>query len=156
MDESADRFFRQAIQTPSPSGYEERIQALVRQYIQPHADQLRTDVHGNQIASIGDPGGPRLMYAGHCDQIGMLVSHIDDIGFVYAQTIGGWDPQQLIGQAMTIWAADGPVASAISRKPIHLLTTKERNQVVQLDQLWLDVGASNQKEAAQRFASVTR
>ena len=45
------------------------------------------------------------MYAGHCDQIGMLVSHIDEFGFLYAQTIGGWDPQQLIGQAMTVWSA---------------------------------------------------
>ena len=63
--------------------------------------QVRTDVHGNLIASTGDPSGPRLMFAGHCDQIGMLVSYIDEFGFLYAQTIGGWDPQQLIGQAMT-------------------------------------------------------
>ncbi len=148
MDDHALSFFRSAIQTPSPSGYEEPIQALIRNFISPHAQELRTDVHGNLIASIGDSSGPRLMYAGHCDQIGMIVSYIDENGFVYAQTIGGWDSQQLIGQAMTIWTSTGPVACAISRKPIHLLNTKERNQVVQLDQLWLDIGAKNQAEAA--------
>ncbi|MEM9588782.1 MAG: M42 family peptidase, partial [Planctomycetota bacterium] len=60
---------------------------------------------------------------------------------------GGWDPQQLIGQAMTIWTDDGPVAGLISRKPIHLLSTKERTQVVQLEQMWLDVGAQSEDEA---------
>lgn len=148
MDETARRFFQSAIQTPSPSGFEESIQALVRGYIKPHSDELRTDIHGNQIASIGDPTGPRLMLAGHCDQIGMLVSYIDDDGFIYAGTIGGWDPQQLVGQAMTIWTDSGPVSAVISRKPIHLLTPAERKQVVELGQLWLDIGASNKAEAA--------
>jgi putative aminopeptidase FrvX len=142
------RFFRAAIETPSPSGFEEPIQSLTRQYISSHCDDLRTDVHGNLIASIGDPTGPCLMYAGHCDQIGMLISHIDDDGYLYAATIGGWDPQQLIGQAMTIWTATGPVPAVISRKPIHLLTTSERDQVVKLTELWLDIGAANKAEAS--------
>lgn len=150
MEDSARHFFRSAIETPSPSGFEEPLQALVREYIAPHAEQVRIDVHGNLIASTGDPSGPRLMYAGHCDQIGMLVSYVDENGFVYAQTIGGWDPQQLVGQTMTIWTSDGPLAAAISRKPIHLLTQKERSEVVQLDQLWLDIGAESQEEAQKR------
>jgi len=149
IHEAAQRFFEAAIRTPSPSGYEERLQALVREYITPHAAGVRTDVHGNVVATAGDERGPRLMYAGHCDQIGMLVSHIDEAGFVYAQTIGGWDPQQLIGQAMTIWTDSGPVAAAISRKPIHLLNESERKEVVQLSQLWLDIGAESQEEAQQ-------
>ncbi len=149
MEESAHQFFRSAIETPSPSGYEEPIQALVRQYITPHAQHVRTDVHGNLIASAGDPSGPRLMFAGHCDQIGMLISYIDDSGFLYAQTIGGWDPQQLIGQPMTIWTASRPVPAVISRKPIHLLTSKERAKVVELDELWLDIGAKNKAEASE-------
>lgn len=148
MEESALRFFESAIETPSPSGFEEPIQALVGEYIAPHADELRTDVHGNLIASIGDSSGPRVMFAGHCDQIGMLISYIDEAGFLYAQTIGGWDPQQLIGQAMTIWTTSGPVAGVISRKPIHLLTSKERQKVVELNELWLDIGAVDQKQAA--------
>jgi len=140
-------FFRAAILTPSPSGYEQPIQRLVRDFISPHADQVRTDVHGNVIASAGDPAGPRLLLAGHCDQIGMLVTYVDEFGFVYAQTIGGWDPQQLIGQAMTVWTDSGPLPAVISRKPIHLLNETERKQVVQLEQLWLDIGAKSKAEA---------
>ncbi len=147
MDDSALDFFRQAIRTPSPSGYEEPIQGLIRGYIEPHADAVRIDVHGNLIASLGDPAGPRLLYAGHCDQIGMLVCFIDENGFVYGQTIGGWDPQQLVGQPMTVWTASGPVAAVVSRKPIHLLNKKEREEVVQLEQLWLDIGAADEEEA---------
>ncbi|MCC9602197.1 M42 family metallopeptidase [Stieleria sp. JC731] len=149
MNTDARQFFENAINTPSPSGYEERIQKLVREYVQPHADEVRVDIHGNLIASCGDTSGPRLMYAGHCDQIGMLISHIDENGYVYAQTIGGWDPQQLIGQAMTIWGDDGPVPALISRKPIHLLNDQERKKVVGLDEMWLDVGAADEDQARQ-------
>ncbi len=151
MQDNARAFFEQAIATPSPSGYEERIQKLIRDYITPHADRVRIDVHGNLIAEIGNDDGPRLMLAGHCDQIGMLVSHIDENGFVYAQTIGGWDPQQLIGQAMSIWTDSGEVPAVISRKPIHLLNNDERKKVVGLDEMWLDVGANGDKQAREKI-----
>lgn len=151
MDASGYQFFLQAIETPSPSGYEQRIQSLVARYLDGYAESSRIDVHGNYIATAGDTNGPRLMLAGHCDQIGMLVSHIDDEGFVYAQTIGGWDPQQLIGQSMTIWTDNGPLPAAISRKPIHLLTTEERGRVVRLDELWLDIGAVNGEDAREKI-----
>lgn len=151
MDDGAYQFFKHALETPSPSGYEQRIQALVGSYLEAHAEDTRIDVHGNLIASTGDQLGPRLMLAGHCDQIGMLVSHIDEDGFVYAQTIGGWDPQQLIGQSMTIWTQGGPLAAAISRKPIHLLTNEEKSRVVRLDELWLDIGAQDGATARDRI-----
>lgn len=142
-----NEFLQKAIRTPSPSGYEEPIQKLIGEYLDPHTQDVSIDVHGNLTASLGDTQGPRLMLAGHCDQIGMLISYIDDDGFLYAQTIGGWDPQQLIGQSMTIWTAGGPVAAVISRKPIHLLSPKEREQVVRLDEMWLDIGATSADEA---------
>ena len=149
MHPNAIQLLQTAIETPSPSGYEEKIQQLVREYLEPCADSIRIDIHGNLIAVKNGAQEPRLMLAGHCDQIGMLVTHIDEAGFVYAQTIGGWDPQQLIGQAMTIWTAKGPLAAVISRKPIHLLNPKERQQVVELQQLWLDIGAKDQEQASQ-------
>ena len=89
------------------------------------------------------------MYAGHCDQIGMLVTYINDAGFVFAQTIGGWDPQQLIGQPMSIWTRGGRIPAVISRKPIHLLTPEERKKVVDLNDLWLDIGAADGKQASE-------
>jgi endoglucanase len=148
MNDDARRFLQTLLETPSPSGYERPIQQVVRDYATPFADRVTTDVHGNVIACRNPAAPLRVMYAGHCDQIGMLVTQIDDSGFIYAETIGGWDSQQLIGQRMTIWTAPGPVAAVIARKPIHLLNEQERKQVVKLEELWLDIGARDKSEAA--------
>ncbi|MEM9656745.1 MAG: M42 family metallopeptidase, partial [Planctomycetota bacterium] len=91
----------------------------------------------------------RIMFAGHADQIGLLVTHIDDQGFIYTNTIGGWDPQQLIGQRMTIYTDAGPIPAVIARKPIHLLDQDERKQVVKTKDLWLDIGAKDKAEASE-------
>ena len=148
MDRNALAFFKQVLQTPSPSGYESPLQEVVRQYVAPFADRVTTDVHGNVMA-VRNPGSPfRVMLAGHCDQIGLIVQHIDVDGFLYIREIGGWDPQVLIGQRMTVWAKSGPIFGVIARKPIHLLTDEERKQVPQLKDLWLDVGATSKEEAA--------
>ncbi len=124
------------------------LQQIVRDYVAGFADEVRTDLHGNVIV-VKNPDAPlRVMLAGHCDQIGLIVQHIDDEGFLYIQPIGGWDPEVLIGQRMTVWTADGPVFGVIARKPIHLLTEDERKQVPKMKDLWLDIGAANKEEAA--------
>ena len=149
MDPSAKKFFQQILETPSPSGYEEPVQRIVRKYAEKFADEVRTDLHGNVIATC-NPGAPlRVMYAGNADQIGLIVSFISDEGFIYTNTIGGWDPQQLIGQRMTIHAEGGPIPAVIARKAIHLLDETERKQVVKSKELWLDIGAMNKAEAAE-------
>lgn len=147
MESAPLDFLRKLLDTPSPSGYERPIQDVVRRYIADFADEVRTDLHGNVIAAKNPGARLRVMFAGHCDQIGMVVTHVNDNGFLYAQTIGGWDAQQLIGQRMVIWTAAGPLPAVISRKPIHLLTDEERKQVVKLDDLWLDIGAKTKAEA---------
>jgi tetrahedral aminopeptidase len=141
-------FFKLILETPSPSGYESVLQSKVHDYIAPFADETRTDLHGNLIA-VKNPQAPlKLMLAGHCDQIGLIVQHIDDDGFLYIQPIGGWDPMMLIGQRMIVWTEAGPVPGVVGRKPIHLLTEEERKQVPKIKDLWLDVGAANKEEAA--------
>lgn len=147
MESAPLAFLKRLLDTPSPSGYERPIQDVVRQYVAEFADEVSTDLHGNVIACKNPRGKLRVMFAGHCDQIGMLVTHINDNGFLYAQTIGGWDAQQLIGQRMVIWTSSGPIPAVISRKPIHLLSDEERKQVVKLDDLWLDIGAKSKAEA---------
>ena len=147
MESAARDFLVRLLETPSPSGYERPIQELVRAYARDFADTVTTDLHGNVIACKNPAGKLRVMFAGHADQIGMLVTHINDNGFLYAQTIGGWDAQQLIGQRMTIWTSAGPLPAVISRKPIHLLTDEEKKQVVKLEDLWLDIGAKTKDEA---------
>jgi len=147
MDANALAFFQQILQTPSASGYEAPIQRVVREYIGRWADQVSVDLHGNLMA-VRNPGAPlRVMLAGHCDQIGLIVQYIDDDGYLFVQEIGGWDPQVLIGQRMTVWTAAGPIAGLIARKPIHLLTEDERKQVPKVKDLWIDIGAANKAEA---------
>jgi len=125
------------------------VQQVVRDYIAPTCDQVRLDLHGNLICEKNGSARPRLLLAGHCDQIGMLVCHIDDQGYLRAQTIGGWDPQQLIGQHMTVWTESGPLPAVISRKPIHLLKSDERDKAAKLEDLWIDIGARDKAVAAE-------
>src|SRR4029079_18724435 len=124
MDSSAHDFLKRLLATPSPSGYERPIQDVVRAYVADFADRVTTDLHGNVIAAKNAEAQLRLMLAGHCDQIGMLVSHYHDNGFLHAQTIGGWDAQQLIGQRMPIWTASGPPPTGTSRKTIPQLISE--------------------------------
>jgi endoglucanase len=149
MEATAHEFLVKLLETPSPSGYERPIQDVVRNYVNDFADEVTTDLHGNVIACRNPGAALKVMLAGHCDQIGLLVTQIDENGFIYTQTIGGWDPQQLIGQRMTIWARGGPIPAVIARKPIHLLTEEERKQVVKEKDLWLDIGAKDKAEAAE-------
>jgi len=149
MDTASLDFFKKILETPSPSGFEAPVQEIVRRYLVESAENFRTDLHGNVIAVKNSASPLRVMLAGHCDQIGMLVQYIDAEGFLYAQTIGGWDPQVLIGQKMTVWTAGGAVPGIIARKPIHLLTEEERKQVPKLKDLWIDIGAKDKDDASQ-------
>jgi putative aminopeptidase FrvX len=148
MNAESLNFLRRLLETPSPSGFEQPIQEEVRKYVASFADEVTTDVHGNVIVARNPKAPLRVMYAGHCDQIGFLVQHIDNEGFLYVLPIGGWDAMVLIGQKMTVWTTSGPVFGAIARKPIHLLTDEERKQVPKLKDLWLDIGAQSKDEAA--------
>lgn len=147
MESAPLDFLKRLLEAPSPSGYERPCQDVVRQYVASFADEVRTDVHGNVIAARNPGGALRLMFAGHCDQIGLQVQHIDAEGFVYVQPLGGWDTQVLIGQRLTAWGPTGPVSGIIARKPIHLLTEEERKQVPKMKDLWLDIGTRNKEEA---------
>jgi endoglucanase len=149
MHELSHAFLQKLLNTPSPSGFERPIQDVVRDWARPFADELRTDRHGNVIAvrRPANDGGPRVMLAGHCDQIALMVQHIDDNGFLYVQPIGGWDMQILLGQKLTVWGSSGPVAGVIARRAPHLMTADERNKVPQFTDVWIDVGARDRKDA---------
>lgn len=152
MESSAKDFLRNILETPSPSGYEQPVQEIVRRYVADFADELRTDLHGNVIACCNPQAPLRVMFAGHADQIGLIVTHINENGYIYTNPIGGWDPQQLVGQRMTIYTSSGPVPAVIARKPIHLIEQDERKQAVKLKDLWLDIGAKDRDEATKAVA----
>ena len=148
MESSAHDFLKALLAAPGPSGYEEPVQAVVRDYVASFAETVQTDVHGNVIVGSNVDGANRVLLAGHCDQIGLVVTYIDENGFLYTNPVGGWDAQQLIGQRMVVWTRSGAVQAVIARKPIHLLTPDERSKVVKLEELWLDIGATDKADAA--------
>jgi endoglucanase len=147
MQESSLAFLKDLLHTPSASGFERPIQDVVRAWARPYANELHTDRHGNVLAALNPKGHPRVMLAGHCDQIALMVQHIDDNGYLYVQPIGGWDMQVLLGQCLTVWTRQGPVAGVLSRKAPHLLTSEERNKVPQFTDVWVDIGAKDRTDA---------
>jgi endoglucanase len=151
MDEISAAFFDRLLTTPGVSGYESAVQQVVRDFVSPFAERIDRDLHGNLIAGAGLTSPIRVMLAGHCDQIGLLVTQIDDSGYVYTQTVGGWDPTQLIGQNVVIWCRGEPISGVISRKAIHLQDENEKKQLAKSHELWIDCGIVDVAELRQRI-----
>ncbi|MDO4557884.1 MAG: M42 family peptidase, partial [Planctomycetia bacterium] len=148
MDAAPKQFLEDLLSTPSPSGYEQPVQQVVRDYAKSFADDIRTDLHGNVICARNPGAKRRLMLSGHCDQIGLIVEYIDPDGFIFVQPIGGWDVIVLPGQRMVVRTEAGPVQAVVGRKPIHLLSEEERKSIPKMEDLWLDIGVRTQEEAA--------
>jgi len=142
-------FLKKILETPSPSGFEQPVQRIVRSYIKPVADSVTTDVHGNVVAGLNVKGTPRVMLAGHCDQIGLMVKYIDEQGFIFVVSIGGIDPSVLPGSRVIIYTKHGPVDGVIGRRPIHVLKPEERGAKVEMRELWVDIGVKDKKRAEQ-------
>lgn len=154
ISKESKAFLHQLLLTPSATGYEEAIQKVVRSHMKPYASSIQTDLHGNVMVGINTSAKRKVMLAGHCDQIGLMVRHINKDGFIYVSALGGIDVGVLPGTHCTIHTSTGTqVEAIIGRKPIHAQTAEERGKVSNdLDKIWLDIGASNQKEALKKVA----
>lgn len=139
-------FLKELVEIPSPSGYEQPAQRVIRRQLESVADSLETDVMGNLIARLKHPDGPRVMLAGHCDEIGFMVQFIDDQGFIYFGAIGGVDPHLSPGQRIYIHAKKGDVPGVIGKKAIHLIEPKDRDTVIKLKQQFIDIGCRSREE----------
>ncbi len=149
MEQEKIDFLQRYMETVCPSGFEEEATRIWRAEADQFAERTWVDTHGNAFAIINEGGSPRVMLAGHADEIGLMISYIDDKGYLSFLGIGGWDPQVLPGQRVWIQGRDGPLLGVIGRKPIHLLQDEERKKVVKLENLWIDIGAKDKKEAAE-------
>lgn len=147
MHKDSKEFLLSLLRCPSPSGFEQRIQRIVKKRISSVADDVVVDVHGNLMAVVNPTGKVRVMLAGHCDQIGLMVTHIDDSGYIYFNQIGGIDASVLPGNRVVIHTDDGEIQGVIGHKPVHLMTSEERGKKVELKKLWIDFGAKDGDEA---------
>ena len=140
------RFLEQLLDAPGPSGYETRPARVWRQEAESFATRVWGDVTGNTYAVVNPDARPRVMMAGHIDEIGLQATYIDDDGYIYVDEIGGWDPQVLVAQRVRILGRDGDVPGVVGKKPIHLIKSDERSKAAKVADLWVDVGAVSRDE----------
>jgi putative aminopeptidase FrvX len=136
-------FLERLLDAPGPSGFEVRAARVWREEAEAFASDVTVDVSGNSYATVNPGDGPTVMLAGHIDEIGLQVTHIDEQGFLYVDEIGGWDPQVLVGQRVTVLGRNGDIPGVIGKKAIHLLQPDERKKASETRKLWVDVGASD-------------
>lgn len=129
-------------------GNEREPREVMKKYIEPYADEVTTDRLGSLIAKkVGKDGGPKIMIAGHLDEVGFMISQIDEKGFLRFQTVGGWWSQVMLAQRVTIVTSKGDVTGVIGSKPPHILSPEARKKPVDIKDMFIDIGASSREEA---------
>lgn len=147
MNKQTKQFLADMINSISPSGYEEPAAKVWKAEAGKFADKVWTDTHGNSHAIVNAGGSPRIMFAGHYDEIGFQISYIDDKGFLWIQPLGGWDPQIAQGQRVQIMTKKGVIRGVIGKMAIHMQTPEQRKQVTEVKDIWIDIGAKDKKDA---------
>src|SRR5215211_5220427 len=137
---------RRLLTAAGPSGYEQAPAAVFRDAASAFAE-VTYDSVGSTVARVpGTAGGKSVAIVGHIDEIGLIVHHIDDDGYLWFTGVGGWDPVILVGQRVEVATRDGKVPGVVGKKPIHLLKDEERKQVPELRNLHIDIGAADGDE----------
>lgn len=148
MRDASLSFLRTLLNTPSPVGHEARGQRVWLDYVKPYADDTWSDHYGNCVAVLNKGGSPRIMLAAHADEIALVVSYIDEDGYIYVRRLGGVDPVVSKAQRVHVHTADGPVLGVIGNVAPHLTKSDGEKKYPRLDELFVDIGASSKKEAA--------
>jgi tetrahedral aminopeptidase len=153
MKKSSEQFLKDLVNATSPSGFEQPAAKVWREYMKDYADEVYGDLLGNSIAILNPKAKFRFLIDGHIDEIGLMVTYIDENGFVYVAQIGGWDPSVLVGQRVKIMGREGDVPGVIGRKPAHQLDADDRAKNLRITDLWVDIGAAD-REDAQKVVAV--
>jgi putative aminopeptidase FrvX len=153
-DEGVPEVLRELLLARGPSGYETAPATVWREAAGEFAE-VRTDLIGTPLALVSarhgyDEPARRLLLVGHIDEIGLIVTHVDDEGYLWLAEVGGWDPQILVGQRVVLDTREGPVRGVVGRKPIHLLKDEDRKKVPTVRELHIDIGARDGEEARGR------
>lgn len=147
MRDASLKFLEKLINTPSPSGHETRGQRVWLDYAKQFADGTETDAYGNAVAWLNKGGSPRLMLAGHADEIAMSVNYINAEGFLYVRRMGGIDPAITKAQRVVIHTRTGPVNGVVGNAAIHLQKTDGEPKPPKIHELFIDIGVSSRKDA---------
>lgn len=130
------------------AGNEKESRDVMTKYITPFADKVENDNLGGVIAKkVGDPEGPKIMVAGHLDEVGFMVTQIDDKGFLKFQTVGGWWSQVMLAQRVQVITHSGEtIVGVIGSKPPHILPAAARKQPYEIKDMFIDIGATSKEE----------
>ena len=154
MEEKAIAFLRRLLDAPGPSGYESAPARVWREEAATFSDEVTHDVVGSSFARVkprdGAADAPKVLLAGHIDEIGFVITHIDREGYLWFAPLGGWDDQVVVGQRLRIAGRDGDVIGVIGKKASHLLKEDDRRRPTRLDEMWIDIGARDFDDAAAR------
>ncbi len=140
-------FLERLLEAVGPSGFEARPARVWRNEAESFA-RVWSDVVGNSYAALHEEGDPSVLMVGHIDEIGLQITHADESGLLHFGTIGGWDPQVLVGQRVRVMGREGDVVGVVGRKAVHLIDGEERKRAVEVKKLWIDVGASSREDLA--------
>src|SRR5215813_5687644 len=147
MRDASLKFLRTLVNTPSPVGYEVRGQRVWLDYAKRFADETFSDAYGNCVAVLNKGGLPRIMLAGHADEIAMAVNYITDDGYIYVRKMGGIDPAITKAQRVTIHSRKGPVKGVVGNVAPHLTRDEKDQKPPKMHDLFIDIGVSSRKEA---------
>jgi putative aminopeptidase FrvX len=152
MRKESLNFFKKLLTAVSPSGFEQEAQKIWCQYARQYADKVYTDSYGNAVAVINPEGSPKVMLNCHIDEIGLMVKHIDEKGFIYVQSIGGVDPSMIRSKRINIYNEKGTVRGVVAAPAIHLRDRANDPKPPKMHEIFIDIGAKNAKEAAKRIS----
>ncbi len=149
MDAKTMKFMSQVSECFGPVGFERDAARIVKKYASPFADEVLTDKLGSVIfRKKGVSAEPKILLAGHMDEVGFLVTFVEESGYLKFTTLGGWFDQVLLGQRVLVRSEKGRlVPGVIAAKPPHLLPPEARREVVRAENMFIDVGCSNKHEA---------
>jgi endoglucanase len=147
---SVPTFLTELLAARSPSGYEAEAQAVFDRHVKPAADVYAKDAMGNRLATLNPKGDPTLMLAGHIDELGLIITYVNDKGFIYFETIGGHDRIMIPGRRVQIQTAQGIVKGVTGKRAVHMMDEADRKKVPEIHELWIDIGAKTKAEALAR------
>jgi endoglucanase len=145
MGVKMDELLKKLVEVPAVSGFEEDVSGLLLKQMKPHVDEVKIDRIGNVIASKGK-GSPKIMLTAHMDEIGLIVKHVNNEGFIIFDKLGGWDERILPARKVLIHGSKGPVVGVIGCKPVHLQEKEEQKKSVKLIDMFIDIGASSEDD----------